>query len=269
MNFDAVKGFRVLMIGDGIRDVYRFQKPLGKSMKESTLSTLFVEEKAWPGGIWAAAEHVRKHCAHVDVMHGPRVMINRRLVEGTRKLHSEHEESFEPASPDFDIPSYDVVIVADFGHGTMTPRLIERVSREARFLAVNAQTNSSNFGFNLITKYPRADYVVIDKIEAQLAARDNVSAIEDVILALGYRKMVVTLGSDGAIGFDGEFYRQPAGADRVVDTIGAGDAFLAVSAPFAAARASIRELVEIGNRAGAQKVGIMGHERAVSLQGAA
>lgn len=263
MNSDAVKDFRVLVVGDAIRDIYRFQKPLGKSMKESVLSTLFLEEKPYRGGVWAAAEHVRAFCGTVDVMHGPRVMINRRLVEGTRKLHSEHEETFEPASPEFEIPSYDLVIVVDFGHGTMTPKLIERVCREARFLAVNAQTNSSNFGFNLITKYPRADYVVIDDIEARLAAQDNVSPIEDVIIKLSYRKIVVTLGSSGAIGFDGEFYREKAQADRVVDTIGAGDAFLAVSAPFAAARCSIRELVSIGNRAGAAKVGILGHQRAI------
>ena len=87
-----------------------------------------------------------------------------------------------------------------------------------------------------------------------------------MILNLGYKRIVVTLGANGAVGFDGEFYREKAHADKVIDTMGAGDAFLAVSAPFAAAGASIKELVRIGNAAGAAKVGIIGHQRAINKQ---
>lgn len=253
------------MIGDAILDRYVFVKPLGKSMKESVLSVGYDREEEYRGGVWAAAAHLKDICERVDVYHGPRVMRNTRFVEGPakRKLFTLHEETILTAPPGGDIRSYDVVIVTDFGHGTMTPELIDQVQREARFLAVNVQTNSSNFGFNLITKYTRADYVVIDKLEAQLAAQDNTSPIEDVILDLGFQKMVVTIGSEGAIGFDGSFYREPARAESVVDTMGAGDAFLAVSAPFAAARFSIRDLVGIGNAAGAAKAGILGHQRAI------
>lgn len=268
MNFEAVKDFRVLMIGDAIRDRYVFVKPLGKSIKESVLSVGREREEEYRGGVWAAASHLTDLCASVDVAHGSNVMINTRFVEGAnnRKLLTLHETGEQPAADGHDVRSYDVVIVADFGHGTMTPDLIDRVSREARFLAVNAQTNSTNFGFNLITRYRRADYVVVDELEARLAAQDNVSPIEDVILKLGYRKIVVTLGHLGAVGFDGEFYRAPALTDQALDTMGAGDAFLAVSSVFAAARASIRDLVTIGNRAGAAKVGIVGHRRAINRE---
>jgi sugar/nucleoside kinase (ribokinase family) len=198
-------------------------------------------------------------------MHGPKVPLSTRYVEGpgNRKLFTVHEVREEQASEDYDIGAYDLVIVADFGHGTMTPELIARVSKEARFLAVNAQTNSANFGFNLITKYSRADYVVIDELEARLAAQDRTSDIEDVILKLGYRKIVVTLGSNGAVGFDGAFYRESAKADHALDTMGAGDAFLAVSSLFARAMFPLRDVVGIGNAAGAAKVGIVGHRRAI------
>jgi sugar/nucleoside kinase (ribokinase family) len=157
------------------------------------------------------------------------------------------------------VGNYDLVIVCDFGHGTMTQELIEKVTKEARFLAVNAQTNSQNFGFNLITKYPRADYVVLDELEIRLATHDNHSPIEDLILKLGYKKIVITLGAHGAIGFDREFYRERAEDVRIVDTMGAGDAALCVSAPFAAARFGIKDLVHIANVAGAIKVGMLGH----------
>ena len=264
MNFDAVRDYKVLLVGDAIDDRYVFVRPLGKSIKESVISVEREREELYRGGVWAAASHLESLCSKVDVMHGPRVVINTRFVEGiyNRKLLTLHE-SRETQSEEKDISKYDLVIVTDFGHGTMTPEMIERVSK-ARFLAVNAQTNSSNFGFNLITKYQRADYVVVDELEARLAAHDRDSPIEDVILALGYKKIVVTLGANGAVGFDGEFYREKAQADHVLDTMGAGDAFLAVSAPFARAMFSIRDLVRIGNAAGAAKVGVLGHRRSIT-----
>ena len=265
MNFDAVKNFRVLVVGDAIYDKYVFVRPLGKSIKESVISVAHEREEVYRGGVWAAAEHVKQICAQVDVMHGPRVLVNTRFVEGPvmRKLFTLHETREQEPSNGLLIGDYDVVIVTDFGHGTMTAELIERVSEEARFLAVNAQTNSSNFGFNLITKYRRADYVVVDELEARLAVHDKDAPIEDIVRLLPYSKIVVTLGSRGAVGFDGAFYGESAIADTVVDTMGAGDAFLAVSAPFAAAGVSIRELVHVGNLAGAAKVGIIGHQHAV------
>jgi sugar/nucleoside kinase (ribokinase family) len=268
MNFDAVRQYKVLLVGDAIYDKYVFVTPLGKSIKESVISVRYERAEIYRGGVWAAAAQLSGICEKVDVVHGPKVLTNVRYVEGAtnKKLFTVHERAPDEPCLDRKISEYDLVIVCDFGHGTMTKELIERVCKESRFLAVNAQTNSSNFGFNLITKYRRADYVVIDELEARLAAHDNESPIEDVILALGHKKIVVTMGSNGAVGFEGEFYRAPAQADRVIDTLGAGDAFLAVSAPFAKAMFGIKDLVRIGNAAGAAKVGIVGHRRSITRE---
>lgn len=269
MNFAALEHLRVLMLGDAIYDRYVFVRPLGKSIKETVISTAYEREETYRGGVWAAAAHIAGMVQTVDILHGPRVLTNTRYIEGVynRKLFTLHEVSEQPVKMEFDIGSYDLVIVADFGHGTMTPELIERVSREAKFLAVNAQTNSSNFGFNLVTKYPRADFVVIDELEARLAAHDKDSAIEDVIRSLRFDRIAVTLGSNGAIGFDhGVFYREQALTRDVVDTIGAGDAFLAVSSLFAVMKCPIDEVVRMGNLAGAAKVRVLGHQRAVTIE---
>ena len=48
--------------------------------------------------------------------------------------------------------------------------------------------------------------------------------------------------------------------------MGAGDAFLAVTSPYAAAGASMKELIQIGNAAGAIKVGIVGHRSSVTKE---
>ena len=75
-----------------------------------------------------------------------------------------------------------------------------------------------------------------------------------------------TFCSVDAIGFDGAFERQNAMTDKVIDTMGAGDAFLAVSSPFAAAGVAMRDLIRIGNAAGAIKVGIVGHRKSVDKE---
>ncbi len=75
----------------------------------------------------------------------------------------------------------DVVIVTDFGHGMIAPSTIDALIANSKFLAVNAQSNSGNHGYNLITKYPRADYICIDAPEARLAATDKFNDIASVI----------------------------------------------------------------------------------------
>jgi hypothetical protein len=266
IDLSKVKDFKALFVGDSIVDVYRYVRPRGKAIKSHSLSVEYLREESFMGGVWAAAQHAKGFCASVDVMFGEKRMCNVYYVEDTynQKLfntHSLYREELVPIHAR--IGDYDVVVVTDFGHGTMTKELIERVSREARYLAINAQTNTMNYGFNLVTKYPRADLVVIDELEARLAARDRDGDIEEVILALGFRNIIVTRGKNGAIGFDGAFERRAAATEKIVDTIGAGDAFLAVCAPYAAAGASMKDLIRIGNAAGAIKCGVIGHRSSV------
>lgn len=268
ISLDAVKDFKVLVVGDAIMDEYVYVAVVGKAVKESALSAKVLRSEEFKGGVWAAARHTEGFCASVDVSTAPIVTRNLRYVDETylRKLFVLHDTRAGGGNGEKDIGSYDLVIVTDFGHGAVTPELIKRLTKEARFLAVNAQTSSSNYGFNLITKYPRADFVVIDELESRLAAHDRDSDIEDVILKLGFRKIIVTMGANGAIGFDGAFERAAAGTRTVLDTMGAGDAFLCVTAPYACAGASMKDLIRIGNAAGAIKVQIVGHRDSVTKE---
>ena len=269
IDLEKVKDFKVLLVGDSIMDEYVYVKTIGKAVKENALSSIKGKTERFRGGVWAAASHVRNFCAQVDELVGSKTMFNSRLVDDVylRKLFVTHElKVSEEVVGKYDIRSYDLVIITDFGHGTMTKELIEKVSREARYLCVNAQTNATNYGFNLITKYPRADFVVIDELEARLAAHDRDSDIEDVILKLGFNKIIVTRGTHGAVGFDGAFERAEALTDKVVDSMGAGDAFLSVTSPFACAGVSMKDLIRIGNAAGAIKVGIVGHRSSVTKE---
>jgi sugar/nucleoside kinase (ribokinase family) len=163
----------------------------------------------------------------------------------------------------------DITVVTDFGHGLISRSTID-VLTKSKFLAVNAQSNSANYGFNLITKYPRADYACIDGPEARLATGDKIS---DLKMIAGYilpqridcQRLVITQGKHGCVGFDrtNGIVHIPALTNMIVDTVGAGDAFFAVSALFAAAGAPIEDIGFLGNAAGAIKVGIVGHRSSV------
>lgn len=268
IDFTKVKNYKVLVVGDGIIDEYFYVKPIGKSIKENIISTMFESSEKFKGGVWAGANHIRDFCKQVDVMTGPDIMANWRFIDRTynHKLFTVHEKRGGGGYDAIDFSAYDLVIVTDFGHGAITKHLIEKLTNEAKYLAVNAQTNSTNFGFNLVTKFGRADFVVIDELEARLAAHDRDSDIESIICRLGFGNIIVTLGKNGAVGFDGRFHYAQASADKVVDTMGAGDAFLCVTAPFAKAGFSMPDLLRIGNAAGAVKVGVVGHQSSVTRE---
>jgi bifunctional ADP-heptose synthase (sugar kinase/adenylyltransferase) len=263
----AISGYRVLLVGDGIVDEYVYVRPQGKSPKENIISNLFLRAESFQGGVWAASKHVEGFCNQVNVDARSSITKRRYVEEGyIRKLFEVHENPKVEVGDEKDYSAYNLVIVTDFGHGAVTPESIENMEMRAKFLAVNAQTNSANHGFNLITKYKWADYVVLDELEARLAAHDRDSPIEAVIEKLNFQKIIVTLGANGAIGYDGEFHHSPGLKKTVVDTMGAGDAFFCVTAPFAAAGASMPELLQIGNVAGAIKCGVVGHRTSVDPQ---
>ena len=78
-------------------------------------------------------------------------------------------------------------------------------------------------------------------------------------------KLILTHGKYGCVTYaKGEpVSRIPALTRTVVDTVGAGDAFLAVTAPLVCAGAPMKVIGFVGNIVGALKVAIMGHRSSV------
>ena len=122
MNLDAVKNYKVLVVGDAIYDRYVFVSPLGKSIKETVISVAYEREETYEGGVVAAAAHLKTLCAQVNVLHSERGMMNTRYIESiyNRKLFTLHRPATAPALVVDDMGYYDLVIVCYFGHGTMT-----------------------------------------------------------------------------------------------------------------------------------------------------
>jgi len=261
---------RVLFVGETIIDVYHYVRPLGRPLKESIVSVEHISTETFQGGVVAAAAHARDFCKDVQIWSSAETVVKERWVEaahvrklfecyGKRDGHTQAQDE----SPDW----FDAVIVTDYGHGMMTPINIGYI-KEAQYLAVNVQTNSGNYGFNLANKYAGApvNYLVVDEPEARLATNNQYASIEislDMLYNQLAPKVVITLGKDGAIGMDATgIHRVPAYVDKVVDTLGAGDAFFAITA-LIAEEATMPEILQIGNAAGACKTKIIGHQREV------
>ena len=102
---------------------------------------------------------------------------------------------------------YDAVILCDFGHGLIDDEVMQIIQNKAKFLALNCQTNSSNFGKNLITKYHRADVFVLDQKELELAFSEYRAEESESLLRLAkhfHNKGWLTRGSRGAVSVEDE-----------------------------------------------------------------
>lgn len=164
----------------------------------------------------------------------------------------------------------DLVVVADFGHGMLTPGLRRRIEELAPMLALNCQTNSHNHGFNIISRqYRRADVFTLDEQELLLScgrrAIDHGAELEGLRAQLGARAGWLTRGAVKTLGIDrdGGCAECPPLAAGVIDTVGAGDAFFSVVALAAAAGLPVDLATLIGQLAGAQAVAVVGNREPI------
>ncbi|HLD25629.1 MAG TPA: PfkB family carbohydrate kinase [Candidatus Andersenbacteria bacterium] len=302
---------RILVIGDAIIDQYDYVRPLGKSGKEPLVVSKFVERESFAGGVLATATHVaslsrnvrlatllgRRHSwrEFIDEKLSPRInpkffyrrgavtTVKRRYVSEGRA-----QKMFEIYFIDDTLldrtgetavirwlakmqKNLDLIIVNDFGHGFITEGIIAAIRRSRRKLAINVQTNGANAGFNLVTKYPRADFVCVDEVELRYAAHDRDGDLKHIMKKISRQLkcelLVTTRGRKGSLSWSRSegFIATPAFATQVVDAVGAGDAFFAYAAPCFAAGFPPTLVPFVGNVAGSLATQIVGNRSAVEL----
>jgi len=307
----SLKNLKVLVIGDAIIDQYHYCAPMGKSSKEHLVANRYASEESFAGGSLATANNVASICGRVDLLSvlgekdsfedfirsrlSPNVnpvffyrpemgtIIKRRFVsEGTnRKLfeicYMKDDDILKPEETKImqhlekTIRGYDLVVVSDFGHGLLTKRIIDLICSKANYLALNVQTNSANIGFNLVTKYPRANCVCVDEMELRFATHDRAGDLrthaKKVYQALGCDYIIATRGAHGSLSYSKSegFHEAPTFSYRVVDAIGAGDAFFAFIAP-CFTKGLPQDLVSfIGNSVGSLAVQIVCNREPVNF----
>jgi sugar/nucleoside kinase (ribokinase family) len=170
------------------------------------------------------------------------------------------------------MPENDLVIAADYGHGAISKSVRNTLIRRAPYLAINTQANAGNRGFHTLSRYPQADFACVAEHEIRLEMRDISGRLRPMMEYLAQKldcsQFVVTRGKKGCYirGNSVEFVAVPAFAQRVVDRVGAGDAFFSVTALASVLKAPDEILGFIGNVAGALAVEIMGNRKSIDRQ---
>ncbi len=307
----SAKKLKTLVIGDAIIDQYHYCESMGRSLKEHLVVSKYLSEESFPGGVFATANNTAEVCGQVDLVtvlgkkdtheefirnslhpnikphffyrEDAPTTVKRRFVQNVskQKISQVCYIDDSPLSDELNkniikyleknVSNYDVVIVSDFGHGLISKKLIDLLTKKAKYLALNVQTNSANTGFNLATKYKCSDYVSIDEPEIRLAARDKHGNLEKIMKSmltqLNCKNLMVTRGPQGSLSYSKEygFHKTPAFASKIIDAVGAGDAFFAYTAPCAKLGFSQDLTSFIGNAVGALAVQIICNRSPVAV----
>lgn len=108
-------------------------------------------------------------------------------------------------------------------------KLNKTISFDVNFRPALWSSSRASLIFQEMATY--ADIVFGDRTELELLVQEPASSNEELlrqISLLGPSQVILKLAEDGALALiDGEFHAQPAVAVEVVDTVGAGDAFVA------------------------------------------
>ena len=90
--------------------------------------------------------------------------------------------------------------------------------------------------------------------------------INDVFNATNLKKLIVTLGHKGSVACEykkKKVYNTPVFSTKIVDRVGAGDAFLALTSPCVAKNIPMDIVGFIGNAAGALHVTVVGNKSSI------
>ena len=271
---EELNKLKVLVIGEAIIDQYVFCEALGKSGKEPILVLRDLETQEYLGGSLAIARHLSNFCNTVSVLsflgedneyksfiennieenihlnffnksNSPTIVkrrfvdnVDRKKVLGVYSINDdvlkENEEDKFIESFDKLSKEHDLVIVSDYGHGIVTPRIAEHISNSEKFVSLNAQVNAANIGTHNIRKYKDINCLIINETELQHEMRQREG---DVLkMAAKLRGLInanyisVTRGKEGAFLLNNRKLPVlcPGFATQVVDKIGSGDALLAL-----------------------------------------
>lgn len=303
--FKEIEKFYVSVIGEPIVDTYVFCTPEGLSSKSATISARYLREENYAGGSLAIANHLADFVKGVTLYapHGKELyfheikksLVDKRVLfqnnlyanyttpRKTRYIDSDKSQRmFELTNITQDIwqdndfrhflslvkassSNSQAVLLCDFGHGLFEGGFQAGLFDLSSFVALNCQTNSSNFGFNPYTKHKEFNYLSIDLKEARVAFHDRSSDAKTLFNKISAPNVSMTLGAGGALYKSfATASKAPAYTDNIIDTIGAGDAYYAITSLLVRAGAHPDMVPFVGNVFAGLKTKIIGNKKAVT-----
>ena len=307
---DEAAKLRVLIVGEAILDDYVGCEALGKSSKDPVLAFRKQDYERILGGSLAVAKHAAGMASNVgvafrvnqasqeiqqivqllppelellflestseptiiktrfiDSLTGNKVFETYEIGDG---VPSDSDSQALCALLDREIEAFDVVIVADYGHGLLDSPAIDVLCDKAKFLAVNTQSNAGNRGFNSISKYRKLDFACLNGAEISLEVRQRHLTVESLVPELLTRTSaqtaMVTNGAKGVAFADktSGVGVVPGFASTVRDRVGAGDALFVTASLLLAAGAPPEIAALFGNLAGAASIAELGNRISIN-----
>lgn len=302
---------KITILGETIIDTYVNGTGLGKSSKHPSLVFQELGSKDYLGGIIAIGRHLSSFVDNVEIISylGEDEYFKNNISEVLNEGNIQFKYIRKNASPtivkkrfidnyyqsrlfetyiinqaplireDEDalinlLPLSGDIIVGDFGHGLITPRVIEQLYARYTHICANVQNNSGNFGFNLLSKYEDGVYYAsVDTLEIQVLMGDRTSPVDSLVETIFKTRdwapmfLTVTRGKAGSNlynSFTGDKYVCPSMTAKVVDSIGSGDALYAITSLLMLSKCPLDIVSFVGSVSGAIGCSIVGNERGLT-----
>ena len=300
-----LKSKKILVIGEVIIDEYAFCETLGKSGKEPFLVVSKKSTERFLGGAAAIAMNLSDFCNKIDLVsyvgskkseiefikknlnknikpiliskNNSTTIIKRRYIEssernkmlGVYSLNDSYLNKTEETKIinylKNKLKLYDLVIVADYGHGLITKNIANLILKKSKYTSLNAQINSANTGHHSLNKYKSLDCVAINLNELKHETRtrgDNfyISG-KQLMTRMSINNLIVTKGRAGAVFLSKEQknFEVASYAKEIVDKIGAGDCLFGFVSLFLSAKFDEHLSLFLASLAAGKNVETMGN----------
>ncbi len=271
---DNLKNISVTLIGEIIIDEYIFCDVVGKAGKEPMMVYKQLSAEKYLGGILAIAKHMSSFVKSVNVVsfigdnnnllefikdkidnninlkllkkNNSPTILKKRYVDNitNTKLNgvylindeeiSNSEESIFLGKIKNELNKNDLVLCVDYGHGIITNKVANYISKKSKFLSVNSQFNSFNSKFHTISKIKNINSLILNENEIRNEFKSSLknlkSMTDKLIKSNNIKQIIITSGDEGARLFEKnkKQINVPAFANKIIDKIGTGDAFLSM-----------------------------------------
>jgi rfaE bifunctional protein nucleotidyltransferase chain/domain len=294
---DQLKNLDVVLVGETILDEYVFGRAIGKSSKYPCISFKENSRDLYYGGILVVAKQLSSFVRSIkvitctgdnyclekidndlpnNILFLPIIKTNTPTIRKTRFIDSYYKSRLFELYDIDDRPLNDEElsileaclkeypkfpkIAIDYGHGFLTG--------DEKLFSVNSQSNSGNQGYNYINKFKSVQHMILDEQEMRLEKRDKFTDIKtlnyEFFMTQFVQSVTTTRGADGCTisnQSNDETISIPALSGKVIDTVGAGDAFFGLYSCLLYNGCDYMLAGFLANIAGYLTANILGHEK--------
>ena len=211
---------KTLVVGESILDKYIYVSPLGKSGKETYLAFLKENTEYYLGGALALVNQLNEFSKSnflisiigKETQYNKIIkkklskkiklfLINKKNIQTIVKTRYVDKVSKHKIFGTYDMDeiifsdneninllnkikkvskNIDNLIIADYGHGLVSPYLAKKICKLKVKISLNAQINAANVGFHHLRNYKNIDNLIINEAELRSEFKDRTSSIDNL-----------------------------------------------------------------------------------------